>query len=245
MASLFNNFYQRGSKYGIPVLKKLRIVMAYSALETVPREIASHPEVRAYAERRRKPPTKVILVKSYHYHAMRKLKDKEMRGRPDMVFAFLLAALSSPLNARGMLEVYIHTRDDYVIFVNPKMKPIRSYERFLGIMEKLFEEGRVPKEGEPLMEIRNMGLEHLVKKVIGAEGIVLMEHGGRLTSPMEVAKLGDEYPIVIQGFPRGDFRLEAYKLAKEKLYIFPFILDSWIVADRIITAYEFLKRVYN
>ncbi|UXD21342.1 16S rRNA methyltransferase [Ignicoccus pacificus DSM 13166] len=226
-------------------MRKLRIIMAYSALETVPREIASHPQIRAYAERRRKPPTKVILDKSYHFHAMKSLKDKEMRGRPDMVFAFLLAALASPLNQRGLLEVYVHTRDDYVIFVNPKMKPIRSYERFLGIMEKLFEEGRVPEEGEPLMEIRNMGLEYLVKKVIGTEGIVLLEHGGRLVPPKRIAEMGREYPIVVQGFPRGDFGLEAYKIAKEKAYIFPTILDSWLVADRIIAAYEEISGVYG
>ncbi len=219
--------------------------MAYSALETVPREIAGHPQVRSYAERRRKPPTKVILDKSYHFHAMSKLKDKERRGRPDMVFAFLLAALSSPLNLSGLLEVYIHTWQDYVIFVNPKMKPIRSYDRFLGIMEKLFEEGRVPEEGEPLLELRNMSLDYLVKNVLEADGIILMEWGGRLVSPRQVAEKAKRYPVVVQGFPRGDFGIEAYKLARDKLYIYPSIIDSWLVADRVIAAYEELAGVYD
>jgi len=219
--------------------------MAYSALETVPREIMGHPQIRSYAERRRKVPSKVILDKSYHYHAMSRLKDKERRGRPDMVFAFLLAALSSPLNHEGLLEVYIHTLHDYVIFVNSKMKPIRSYERFLGIMEKLFEAGRVPEEGEPLMEIKNMSLKKLVKDVLEADGILLMEHGGRLLGPKEVAKKAFKYPVVVQGFPRGDFGLDAYELAVDKLYIYPSILDSWLVADRIIAAYEELSEVYR
>ncbi len=222
-------------------MKELHVIMAYSALELVPREIASHPQVVSYARRRNKPPTKVILDKSYHYHAMSRLRDKERRGRPDMVFAFLLAALSSPLNLMGKLRVYVHTHQDYVIFVNPKTKPIRSYERFLGIMEKLFEEGRVPEEGEPLMELRNMGLETLVKKEIGADGIVLLEPNSPLKSPLEIAREASEgLPVVVQGFPRGDFGIEAYKLAKAKYYVFPSVIDSWVVADRIICAYESL-----
>ncbi|HIH89868.1 hypothetical protein [Ignicoccus hospitalis] len=220
--------------------------MAYSALELVPREIAGHPEVRKYAERRNKPPTKVILDKSYHYHAMSKLKDKENRGRPDIVFMFLAAALSSPLNLRGMLRVYVHTRDDLVIFVNPKMKPIRSYERFLGIMEQLFEEGRVPPDSEePMLEIKNMNLRYLVKKVIGSEGIILMDPNAPLVSPKGVAEEAKELPVVVGGFPRGDFGLDAYKLAKRRYYIFPTILDHWLVADRIIASFEELAGIYQ
>ncbi len=225
---------------------KLRIIMAYSALETVPREIAGHPEVKAYAKRRKKPPTSVILDKSYHYHAMAKLKDKDKRGRPDIVFMFLAAALSSPLNLEGKLEVYVHTRDDLVIIVNPKMKPIRSYERFLGIMEQLFEHGKVPPDSdEPLMELKNMTLKYLVKKYIGAEGIILLEPNSPLAQPKEVAKLASEYPVVVGGFPRGDYGLDAYSLAKHKFYIYPTILDYWIVADRIIAAFEELAGVYR
>ena len=227
-------------------MRKLKIVMAYSALETVPREIAGHPEVRKYAERRNKPPTKVILDKSYHFHAMRKLKEKERRGRPDIVFMFLAAALSSPLNLRGMLEVYVHTRDDLVIFVNPKMKPIRSYDRFLGIMEQLFEHGRVPPDSEePLMEIRNMNLKYLIKKVLGSEGVVLVDPNAPLTTPKKIAELALEYPVVVGGFPRGDYGLEAYELAKYRYYIFPSVLDYWIVADRVIASFEDLVGVYS
>lgn len=225
---------------------KLRLIMAYSALETVPREIAGHPEIRAYAKRRKKPPTAVILDKSYHYHAMTKLKDKEKRGRPDIVFMFLAAALSSPLNIEGKLEIYIHTRDDLVIFVDPKMKPIRSYERFLGIMEQLFEYGRVPPDSEePLMELKNMTLKYLVKKLLNADGIILMEPNSPLSPPNEVAKLALEYPVVVGGFPRGDYGLDAYSMAKYKLYIYPTILDYWIVADRIISAFEEVIGVYR
>jgi len=220
--------------------------MAYSALETVPREIAGHPEVRRHAERRGKPPTKLILDKSYHYHAMSKLKEKESRGRPDIVFMFLAAALSSPLNIRGLLEVYIHTRQDLVIFVNPKMKPIRSYERFLGIMEQLFEYGRVPPDSEePFMEVRNMTLKHLVRKIIGAKGIILMDPKAPLKKPREVAQLAFEHPVVVGGFPRGDYGLEAYELSLHRYYIFPAVLDYWLVADRIIASYEELVGVYE
>ena len=99
----------------------LNIVLARSALETIPEEIVNHPSVKKWAERRRKDPRKLLLDMSYHYAAMRELKDWNKRGRPDIVHITLLNLLGSPLNNEGLLRVYVHTLNDYIITINPEI----------------------------------------------------------------------------------------------------------------------------
>ncbi len=224
------------------------IIIAEASLELVPKEICNHPQVRAYSKKRNKPPCKVLLDKSFHYNAMRKLKDKEKRGRPDIVHIILLNLMGSPLNKEGKLRVFIHTINDLVIFINPKMKVPRNYYRFVGLIEQLFEVGKVPPDAdEPLMYIRNLTFKRLVKNVLKKDGIILMTEDGELVKPDHIAEISlkKELPVVIGGFPRGDFGLEVHLLAKHKYSIYPSSLDSWVVADRIVEAWERKIGIYN
>ncbi|MEM4586704.1 MAG: 16S rRNA methyltransferase, partial [Desulfurococcaceae archaeon] len=118
--------------------KKLHIALVESALETVPKEIIDHPAVVKNARRRGKKPWEVLLDVSLHYHAMKNLKDWFKRGRPDIVHVTLLEALESPLNRSGLLEIYIHTYGDYVLFIDPETRIPRNYNRFVGLIEQVF-----------------------------------------------------------------------------------------------------------
>lgn len=67
------------------------IILAKSALELIPEEIKNKiRKSRVYKYD--------ILDSNYHYKAMEKLKDKEMRGRPDIIHISLLNILDSPIN---------------------------------------------------------------------------------------------------------------------------------------------------
>ena len=90
----------------------IRLILAESSIELVPRDIIGHPSVLKTAKRRGKKPTEILLDISLHYHAMKKLRDRHKRGRPDIVHVSLLEALSSPLNLEGKLEVIVHTISD-------------------------------------------------------------------------------------------------------------------------------------
>jgi rRNA small subunit pseudouridine methyltransferase Nep1 len=120
---------------------KLTLILAGSALELVPQSIASHTACRNYARKHNKRPTHTILDGSIHHSAMRKLPDRERRGRPDIVHFCLLEALGSPLNREGRLDTWVHTADDRVIHFDPSLKLPRSQDRFKGVMEKLLVEG--------------------------------------------------------------------------------------------------------
>ncbi|PVX24303.1 MAG: 16S rRNA methyltransferase, partial [Candidatus Bathyarchaeum sp.] len=135
--------------------------MAEAALETVPEALWSHPAVRRHSKRHRKPAERLILDRTLHHLAMKRIGNDLKRGRPDITHFALLEALGSPLNKEGLLRVFVHTNQDYVITVNPVTRIPKNYNRFIGLMEQLFEHGKVPHEGETLLTVENKTLQQL------------------------------------------------------------------------------------
>lgn len=220
---------------------KLHLLLVEAALETIPREIWSHPLVRKHSKTRSKPPAFILFDLSFHYQAAKKLPDLHKRGRPDIVHFCLLEALGSPLNKRGLLEVYVHTYSDYVIWINPKTRLPRHYLRFCGLIEQLFEVRKVPPESEkPLLTLEKMTLSELLMKLKPDKVFLLDERGERI-SATELAKKVLSYSrpaVMIGAFQAGSFREETYRLAHEVYSIYPEALDAWVVVARVLTAIE-------
>lgn len=116
------------------------LLLAESALETVPMEIVNHPAVVKHARRKGKKATEILLDRSFHHSAMKGLELEYKRGRPDIVYHVLLDVTNSPLYREGKLIFLIHTIGDWVIRVRSGVRPPRAYFRFEGLMEKLFKE---------------------------------------------------------------------------------------------------------
>lgn len=217
-------------------MEKVNIVLARSALELIPKEIIDHPAIKKWAERRRKAPEKMLLDISYHYAAMKKLKDWERRGRPDIVHITLLNLLGSPLNEEGFLRTFVHTINDFSITINPETNLPRNYLRFMGLIEQLFEIGRVPPKGKWLMKLEKKSLKELIEEIKPTTTIILTERGRR----MQLEELGnrivkEENPlIIIGGFQRGEFSDDDFKLANEIVSIYKGSLDAWVVASMIV-----------
>lgn len=51
-------------------------------------------------------------------------------------FQSLLMLMDSPLNRAGLLQVYIHTKKNVLIEVNPQTRIPRTFDRFCGLMGK-------------------------------------------------------------------------------------------------------------
>ncbi len=218
----------------------IRLILAESSLELVPRDIIDHPAVLKTAHRRKKKPTEILLDVSLHYHAMKKLRDRHKRGRPDIVHVCLLEALSSPLNLEGKLEVIVHTINDYVIRIDPSTRIPRNYNRFVGLMEQLLIEGKVPPDSpKPLMTAIAMSFRGLMEE-LRKDAIILLSEYGELVSAEHVCRkaIEEELPIVIGGFPHGDFSDEVKVYAKYVFSIYHKPLDTWVVVSRILAACE-------
>lgn len=170
-------------------------VFLEASLELVPEEIRSHPAVRADARRRGKSPASILLDDSKHHSAMKLLKFREKRGRPDVIHQCLLLLLDSPTED---FEVYVHTINGELIWINRKTRLPRNYNRFVGLIEKLFVERRISAE-TTLMEFVDASLKDIVK---GKEVLLFREKG-------EVIDFGEmlekDVAVCIGAFPHGDF----------------------------------------
>jgi len=223
----------------------LILILAEAALETVPERLWSHPAVQKHARLRGKHPRFLLLDRSLHHSAMKSLKQNLKRGRPDIVHFALLEVLGSPLNKEEQLRVYVHTFKDYVIAVNPKTRLPRNYNQFLGLMEQLFQVGKVPPKGKALLSMEHKTLPELIHDVNPSYVIAFSRIGVRKTLEEAVSKLlKEERPaILVGGFPHGHFADSTVRLADELVCIDPEMLETWTVVSRVVYDYERLLSI--
>lgn len=184
---------------------RLTLILAESEIERIPASIQHHPQIKSFAKGRNKPATDLLLDASYHHAAMKKLHESSQRGRPDIVHRCALHALDSWVNGQGLLQLFIHTRDDYVIWMNPKTRLPRQYHRFVGLVEQLFKKKKIETSEDVLLTVEKKDLKTLLEDQ-NAEPFLLWEKGKK--KPLfDVIKSKEDEPltIVIGGFPHGDF----------------------------------------
>ena len=63
----------------------ISLILSESALELVPYELQEHPSVVSHAKKLRKYPSDILLDNSWHFAAMKGIKNEIKRGRPDPV----------------------------------------------------------------------------------------------------------------------------------------------------------------
>lgn len=215
--------------------------MAESALELVPKELQNHNSVLAYSKKMDKKPSKVILDVSWHFAAMKGIKNEIKRGRPDLVHFCLLECCTIPLYFKKKIHVYVHTIDDKVIFVGDNVRLPKSYHRFVGLIEKLYLEKKIEQDGKKLLEIKDMTFDELVDK-IGAEKIIGFSTRGQTSSYEKIADIiGGNSCIVIGGFPKGHFSDRILKKIDNLVSVDRNTLEAHVVISRIL--YECEKRI--
>src|SRR5918999_805113 len=159
---------------------QISIILAESALEIIPKELRNNYLILDYLKKVDKSANEVLLDKSYHYSAMREEKIESLwkRGRPDLVHICLMSVLSTPLFLRNLVNVYVHTIDNKVIFIGKQVRIPKSFRRFEGLMIKLFQEkeikGNVKDDNRYryLLKIeKNMTFDNLLNKIIQPDKI--------------------------------------------------------------------------
>lgn len=222
------------------LMRPLVLLLLEASLETVPQEIASHPAVVKSARRRGKKPTEIVLDVSVHYHAMKGLPHFEKRGRPDIVHVSLLEALDSPLNKHNLLKVVVHTIGGHAIFIDPTTRLAKNYNRFIGLVEQLFQYGRIPPRGDTsLMYLRTVKLQRLIEDV-GSEGLILLREVCNYKPMHEVVRqaIASKLAVGIGAFPHGDFSEETVKQATYCYSIYREPLTTLTVVSRLIASAE-------
>jgi rRNA small subunit pseudouridine methyltransferase Nep1 len=220
----------------------LTLVLVESALEPIPEQLWKHPAIQKYAKQRHKHPRFIVLDRSYHHSAMKTLALNEKRGRPDIVHIALLEALGSPLNKEKLLQIHVHTLNDCVIWVNPETRLPRNCNRFVSLMEQLFEFGQIPPEGNEavLLSLKKQTLTQLINKIKPSHILALSRIGRPEALEATVSKFSREKrPVMlVGGFPHGNFSESTTRLADEIVCIDKEMLETWTIVSRVIYEFE-------
>jgi len=217
----------------------LTLILCESALELIPPSILRHPAIVNYARRRGRPADRSLLDRAYHHHAMKKLENAAKRGRPDIIHTTLLGALGSPLNRHNLLKIYIHTWQHIVIDVNPQTRIPRSYTRFLGLLEQLYEHETVPLEGPPLLLLKRQPLNNLIKENEIQQIFALSIQGEKRALP-DLCRQASDKPtaFLVGGFPAGHFTTKTIQIADGVYRVYREGYETDVVACRLIHQYE-------
>lgn len=143
----------------------LTLVIAEAALEAIPESLWSHPIVIRDASRQGKEPRQILLDRSYHHRAMRRLRDAWKRERPDIANLCLLEALGSALNRERRLTTIVHSIADLILEFDPSIRLPRNCLRFKGLMEQAIQLRRVPPTGRPLITVTERTMQELLEDV--------------------------------------------------------------------------------
>ena len=214
----------------------LNLVIAESALELVPKEIARHPSVVSDSRRSEAEGSTLLLDRSIHHAAMVKLEDQFKRGRPDLVHVTLLNATSTPLYQDGRAKVFIHTRNDVVLEFKEQTRPPKSYARFRDLMRKTLRE--MPETG--LIKTYQLPMEGLLKRMAGDEVVGLSIQGRESNfADLAVRLTAKRNPtVLVGGFPRGHFEPETARSLDSLVRVDRHPLDAHVVVARLIYEVE-------
>ncbi len=219
----------------------LYLILAESAIETIPQKIARHPAVATDAKKRGKNPSQMLLDSTKHFAAMHGLDEEKKRGRPDIIHFCISLALDSVLNKKGLLQVLVHTRNDQVITVNPELRIPRAYNRFAGLMEDLFEKREIKAEEKTLLKLENKSLKQLLGE-IECKRVFALDVGGEFKSRKALQELFEsekDAVLVVGGFPHGNFA-DASKALEgvPRISIAQEELCAWTVVSVLISSCE-------
>lgn len=216
----------------------LSLVLAESSLELVPKELQQHNSVISQSRKLGKNPSEILLDNSWHFGAMKGIKDEIKRGRPDLVHISLLEACTIPLYNEKKIMVYVHTINDKVIFIGEDVHLPKSYHRFAGLIEKLFLEKVIQADGSKLLEIKDMTFDQLLEEIRPKRIIGLSTQGIKSSCENVAKKLTNDSCLVIGGFPKGNFSDKIKKRFEYLVNVNNTPLESHVVISRVLYEYE-------
>ena len=216
----------------------ISLILSESALELVPYELQEHPSVISHAKKLGKHPSEILLDNSWHFAAMKGIKNEIKRGRPDLVHFSILEATTIPLYYQNKLNLFVHTIDNKVIHFGKNVHIPKSYHRFQGVIEKLFREKNVLSKNELLLEIKDQTFSELIHE-INPSNVIGFSTSGQSSSYQKIAsEIPDNSCIVIGGFQKGHFSDSTQSEITNLYSIGNDSFEGHVIVSRILYEYE-------
>ena len=216
----------------------ISLIISESALELVPYELEDHPSVVSHARKLGKHSSEILLDNSWHFAAMKGIKNEIKRGRPDIVHFSILEATTIPLYLENKLNLIVHTIDNKVIRFGKNVHLPKSYHRFQGVIEKLYREKKIISNNEMLLEIKEQTFSELLAEIKPSK-IVGFSTEGELSSYEKIAaQISDNSCIVLGGFQKGHFSDSVQNKITDLYSVGNESFEGHVVTSRILYEYE-------
>ena len=216
----------------------ISLILSESALELVPSELKHHPSVVTHAKKLGKHSSEILLDNSWHFAAMKGIKNEMKRGRPDLVHFSILEATTIPLYLKNKIKLYVHTIDDKVISFGENVHLPKSYHRFAGVIEKLYQEKQIVTNNDVLLEIKDQSFSELIDEINPTKVIGFSTNGISSSYEKIAAEISDNSCLVLGGFQKGHFSdpiedkiTNLYSVGDESF-------EGHVVVSRILYEYE-------
>jgi len=183
----------------------ISLILSESSLELVPSELEHHPSVISHARKLGKYPSEILLDNSWHFAAMKGIENEMKRGRPDLVHFSILEATTIPLYLQNKMKLYVHTLDDKVISFGKNVHIPKSYHRFEGVIEKLYQEKEITTNDDVLLEIEEKTFSELLDEINPSKVFGFSTKGIKSTYEKIAKEIDNDACIVVGGFQKGHF----------------------------------------
>ena len=216
----------------------ISLILTESSLELVPKELTSHPSVISHAQKLGKKPSEILLDNSWHFAAMKEMKNEIKRGRPDLVHFCILEATTIPLYKKNKIKIYIHTIDDKVIYFGDNIHIPKSYHRFEGLIEKLFLEKTIESNGNVLLEIKEKSFSELIDEIKPSKIIGLSSKGEKRSFENIASEIQENCCLVVGGFQKGHFSDIVQSRINQLISVDDSSFEAHVVVARMLYEYE-------
>ncbi|MCV0430929.1 ribosome biogenesis protein [Nitrosopumilus sp.] len=217
----------------------ISLILSESSLELMPLQLKHHPSVISHARKLGKRPSEILLDNSWHFAAMKGIDNEIKRGRPDLVHFSILEATTIPLYLQNKIKLYVHTLDDKVISFGQNVHIPKSYHRFEGVIEKLYQEKKIiTKNNDVLLEIEKKTFPKLIEDINPSKIIGFSTKGTKSTYEKIAKNIPENACIIIGGFQKGHFSDSIENKITELFSIGDESFEGHVVIARMLYEYE-------
>jgi len=217
----------------------ISLVLSESSLELVPTKLKHHPSIISHARKLGKYPSEILLDNSWHFAAMKGIDNELKRGRPDLVHFSILEATTIPLYLKNKIKLYVHTLDDKVISFGENVHIPKSYHRFEGVIEKLYQDKKITiKDDELLLDIKEKTFSELIDEINPSKVIGFSTNGTKSTYEKIAKEITDNTCIVLGGFQKGHFSDSVENKITELYSVGGESFEGHVVIARMLYEYE-------
>ena len=216
----------------------ISLILSESSLELVPSELEHHPSVISHARKLGKYPSEILLDNSWHFAAMKGIENEMKRGRPDLVHFSILEATTIPLYLQNKMKLYVHTLDDKVISFGKNVHIPKSYHRFEGVIEKLYQEKEITTNDDVLLEIEEKTFSELLDEINPSKVFGFSTKGTKSTYEKIAKEINDDACIVVGGFQKGHFSDSVQSKITDLYSVGDESFEGHVVVARMLYEYE-------